>query len=184
MPTTSMLWRRLDTPGHDACRLTRMDAGWQLDGAAVFLHDRTPAQLAYLVACDDAWRTQRGEVRGWIGAHAIDWRITGDDGAWSVNGEPIGGLDDCIDLDFGFTPATNLLQIRRVMLPQGVAVELPVAWLDPFAGTLDRLPQRYERRGAQSLWDEAPRFDYKALLEVNADGFISRYPGLWEAVAG
>jgi len=121
-----MLWRRLDTPGHDACRLTRVDAGWQLDGAAVFLHDRAPAQLAYLVACDDAWRTQRGEVRGWIGAHAIDWRITGDDGAWSVNGEPIGGLDDCIDLDFGFTPATNLLQIRRVMLPQGVAVELPV----------------------------------------------------------
>ena len=64
------------------------------------------------------------------------------------------------------------------------AMDLPVAWLDPFAPALERLVQRYERRGPRSLWYEAPRFGYKALLEVNAVGFISRYPGLWEAVTG
>jgi hypothetical protein len=29
--------RRLDTPGHDAARLDRNEAGWRLQGTAVFL---------------------------------------------------------------------------------------------------------------------------------------------------
>ncbi len=37
-----ILWRRLDVPGHDACRLLRSDAGWQLEGAAAFRHERNP----------------------------------------------------------------------------------------------------------------------------------------------
>jgi hypothetical protein len=32
----SALWRRLDTPGHDAAHVSRTDDGWRLDGAAVF----------------------------------------------------------------------------------------------------------------------------------------------------
>jgi len=35
---SSVLWRRLDTPGHDVCRLEKSDAGWKLEGVAVFLH--------------------------------------------------------------------------------------------------------------------------------------------------
>ena len=179
-----MFWRRLDTPGHDACRLARTEGGWQLDGTAVFLHDRTATQLAYRVVCDDGWRTRHGEVRGWMGAQPVDLLITRADGAWSLNGELAAGLDDCIDLDFGFTPATNVLQIRRAMTAERTVVDLPVAWLDPFAGRLDRLLQRYERRGPHAFWYKAPRFDYAALLDVNDDGFILNYPGLWEAVAG
>src|SRR5207244_2474062 len=39
MEVAAILWRRLDTPGHDACRLERSDAGWELDGTAVFRED-------------------------------------------------------------------------------------------------------------------------------------------------
>jgi uncharacterized protein len=63
----------------------------------------------------------------------------------------------------------------------GQAADVPVAWLDVAAGTLEVLPQRYERRSEAAYWYEAPRFDYAALLEVSPAGFIQRYPGLWEA---
>jgi hypothetical protein len=47
-------------------------------------------------------------------------------------------------MDLGFTPATNLLQLRRPALEPGQAAAAPAAWLDVSAGTLEELTQRYE----------------------------------------
>jgi hypothetical protein len=179
-----MLWARLDTPGHDACRLSEHDDGWQLEGSAIFVHERQPARLAYRLTCDRAWRTQHGKVNGWVGAAPVDFEIARSaDGTWSFNGAAVGGLEACVDLDLGFTPATNLFQLRRLALAEGQAVDAPVAWLDVASGALDRLSQRYERRSTLTYWYEAPRFGYGALLEVDASGFVRRYPGLWEVQA-
>jgi hypothetical protein len=178
----SILWRRLDTPGHDACRLDQGDTGWTLDGAAVFSENGVPSRLIYQVSCDLAWRTEHGEVRGWLGGQPVEFSIVRTtEGVWTLNGAVVPDLGNCVDLDFGFTPATNLLQLRRSALAEGQAADVPVAWLDVSAGTLEVLPQRYERRAEATYWYEAPRFDYAALLEVEPAGFIHRYPGLWEA---
>jgi hypothetical protein len=178
----SVLWRRLDAPGHDACRLVRRAAGWALDGAAAFSENGVPARLTYDVACDRGWRTERGEVAGWVGDRPVAFEVVRTAaGLWILNGTAVADLERCVDLDLGFTPATNLLQLRRCALAAGQAADVPVAWLDVARGALDLLPQRYERRGETAYWYEAPRFDYAALLEVDTAGFIRRYPGLWEA---
>ncbi|TAH36370.1 MAG: hypothetical protein EYC70_11245 [Planctomycetota bacterium] len=185
MAVACILWRRLDSPGHDACRLLGSDAGWQIDGVAVFPHEGMPACLSYQVTCDRAWRTQQGQVHGWLGGQAVRFSIARTSGGtWTLNGAVISGLHTCVDLDLGFTPATNLLQIRRLALTEGQSADAPVAWLDVAAGTLDLLQQRYECRSQSSYWYQAPRFDYAGLLEVTPDGFVRRYPGLWEMQAG
>lgn len=178
----TVLWRRLDAPGHDACRLEQRVGGWTLEGAAAFSESGTPAWLTYRIACDAAWRTEQGEVRGRLGPQRVEFRVVRTtEGVWTVNGAVVPDLSNCLDLDLGFTPATNLLQIRRTALAEGQAADVPVAWLDVAAGTLEVLPQRYERRSETTYWYEAPRFDYAGLLEVDAVGFIQRYPGLWQA---
>jgi hypothetical protein len=63
-----------------------------------------------------------------------------------VNSAAVPGLDGCIDLDFGFTPATNLLHLRRTGLAEGQEADVNVAWFDVPAGALTMLPQRYKRR--------------------------------------
>jgi hypothetical protein len=183
--TSSILWRRLDVRGHDACRLAEVAGGWALDGVAAFSHEYGPAALVYPVACDRAWRTRRGSVHGQVGDEAISVTVRRTrDGSWTVNGAVVPGLTGCVDLDFGFTPATNLLQLRRIALEIGEARDVPVAWLDGPAGSLLRLEQRYERRGEDTYWYEAARFGYAARLEVAPSGFARRYPGLWEAESG
>jgi hypothetical protein len=177
----TILWRLVDAPGHDACRLEQRDDGWRLDGAAVFRRDNLTARLAYRLTCDAAWRTREGLVTGWMGERLCDLRIgRTPGGVWTLNGEPAPNVEGCLDLDFGFTPATNLSQLRRIALEIGEAADVPVAWLDVTAGTIAVLDQRYERRTAEAYWYEAPRFDYAALLEVHSSGLISHYPGLWE----
>jgi hypothetical protein len=184
MPGDSILWRRLDVPGHDACALEETGEGWRLHGSAAFLEAGTPASLSYEVFCDAAWKTLAGTVRGWVGSETVDFEVAREtDGTWTVNGERVADLEGCVDLDLGFTPATNLSQIRRIGLEVGEGTALPVAWLDLPAGTLEVLHQRYERRSAGAYWYEAPRFAYAALLEVSPEGFVLRYPELWEAEA-
>jgi len=177
-----MLWRRLDIPGHDACRLDETTGDWQLEGTAVFRDQTGPAVLAYHVEGDAGWCTREAWVRGWIGDRPIALAILRTGQSWHLNGVAVSGLERCIDLDLGFTPATNLMPIRRLALEVGQAVDAPAAWLDIATEALKPLEQRYERRGEAEYWYEAPGFGYAAELDVGPIGFVRRYPGLWESI--
>ena len=182
----AVLWRRLDAPGHDACRLERDGDGWLLRGAATFVHEGMPARLDYRVTCDAAWRTTSGDVDGWLGRTPVTLRVVRTpDGAWRLNDVPVAGLDGCVDVDFGFTPATNALQLRRVALAVGAAADVPVAWLDAGDAALRRLEQRYAHVAGDGLGGRyeyaSPAFDYHETLEVLMNGFVRDYPGLWVA---
>ena len=176
----SILWKRLDVPGHDACHLGWTGDGWLLDGVAAFREEGEAYALRYTIRCNASWRTRRGTVTGWIDARPVDFRVRRTRGGWTLNDQIVPGLDDCIDLDLGFTPSTNLIQLRRVALAVGKSAGVPVAWLDVATGTLDRLDQRYERRSESTYWYESPRFEYAALLDVGPEGFVRQYPRLWE----
>lgn len=180
----STLWRRLDAPGHDACRLESNGQAWQIDGAAVFRHDDGRlAQLHYRVRCDRHWHTQWGTVRGWLGGEAVDVSITRDaQGRWKLNDAPVPDLAHCVELDLGFTPATNLIALRRLNLQVGEAAEAPAARFGvDDCSTLSELGQRYERRGAHQYAYRAPRFDFEAVIGVSDEGLVRHYPPLWEA---
>jgi hypothetical protein len=183
MTAATILWRRLDAPGHDVCRLTRHGAGWELSGTAVFAMQSVPTRVDYRVVVDAEWRTLHGSVSGWSGSTPIAAHFARTDGAsWSMNGRLTDALADCVDLDFGFTPATNLLQLARLRLPIGERAEVPVAWFDLGSDELRRLPQTYRRLSDSKYAYEAPTVGYAAELEINASGFIRKYPGLWEEV--
>jgi uncharacterized protein len=138
------LWQRLDTPGHDACVVRRVAGGWRLNGTAVFLDGARPCQLGYRVDCDDRWNSLSASVSGWAGHDRIELAIEAlAHGTWALNGteEPL--ARGCVDVDLGFTPATNLILIRRLGLQAGTAVQAPAAWL-PFPELrLQRLEQTY-----------------------------------------
>lgn len=184
MVESSVLWRRFETPGHDACRLERSTTGWQIAGTGVFLENGTPTRLEYRVECNFEWVTQRSHVVGWVGAQPVEFTIVRSaQGIWTLNHTVVPGLEECADVDFGFSPATNALQIRRIALTEGQSAIVPVAWLDVSSSTLELLTQRYERRTETTYWYESPQFHYEALLEVTPTGFVRHYPDLWEIEA-
>jgi hypothetical protein len=178
----SIVWRRVDPPGHDACRLDAADDGWRLHGTAVYCLDATAVRLDYAVTCDRAWHTRDGTVHGWVGPEPVALTVANlGDGRWRLNDADVAGLEGCVDLDFGFTPATNLLQLRRAALAIGEAADVPVAWLDVPGSMLSRLDQRYHRVAEGAYAYEADRFSYRAVLRVDACGFAIDYPDLWTA---
>jgi hypothetical protein len=105
--------------------------------------------------------------------------IRRDRDGWRLNGVTVQGLQHLVDLDYGFTPATNILQIRRVTPPVNEEVRIPVVWFDLDDTYLTELPQSYERRSESTYWYVAPTVPYQGLIELATNGFVKSYPGLW-----
>jgi len=180
----SILWRQLDAPGHDGCGLWSLPHGWRLSGTAVFRSNDQPCHLAYEVECDPSWYTCSAAVTGYIGETVLALNIERlPDARWTFNGTEQPDVAGLADVDLGFTPATNLVQLRRLSLKIGQMSEAPVAYLHFPALTLGRMDQRYRRISAHEYHYESPTFDYDALLQVTDHGFVTHYPDLWSLEA-
>jgi uncharacterized protein len=177
---TSILWRRLDQPGHDSARLTERTTGAILDGTAVFSEAGLACRLNYRIECDTAWRTVSASVRGWLDATEIDLAIeAGPARAWTLNGRPCPNVQGCEDVDLSFTPATNLLPIRRAALGVGGRAAVRAAWLVFPAVALEPLDQIYERVAERRYDYQSHGGAFRAILDTNAVGFVTEYSGLW-----
>lgn len=173
-------WRRLDTPGHDACRLMRTADGWRLSGCAVFEHERNACCLTYAVECDAQWRTRSARVNGSVGFDELAFDIEKTPGGdWLLNGVSQAKAQGQVDLDLGFTPATNLIAIRRLDLRPGVERIARAAYYLEFTLELDIIEQTYRRIDATTLAYASPAHGYAAELQVAPIGFVTEYPGLW-----
>jgi hypothetical protein len=179
-----ILWRRLDLPGHDTASIRLTDEGTVLTGMAVFLQG-APTALAYTVRCDSAWRTVEGVVRGWRGPAPVDLRFRRDaDGRWTLNEVPCPAVAGCLDLDLSFTPATNLLPLRRLDLDVGQSAEVRSAWLQWPDMQLTLLTQRYTRQAPTEYGYEADvpgPTTFSGPLLVEPGGWVRDYAGLWRA---
>jgi len=180
-PEHTILWRRIDLPGHDACGLWHLQNGWRLHGAALFSLDGVPCRLEYHAQCDAAWRARAAGVSGWIGRQNLHLEIIAHaDGHWDLNGAEQTAVAGCIDVDLNFTPATNLIAIRRLALSVGEQADAPAAWLRFPELQLERLEQRYHRITVEEYDYAAPDVGYAGILRVLPMGFVTCYPGLWE----
>jgi hypothetical protein len=181
----AILWRRLDQPGHDAARLVEDATGARLEGSAVFAEGGQPCRLDYQVACDAAWRTVSARVVGWIGDAAVDVALAADDQRrWTLNGQSCPQVAGCYDVDLSFTPATNLLAIRRTGMAPGQRVAVRSAWLDFPSLRLEPLDQVYARLDDSAWRYESNGGTFTARLLTNAVGFVVDYPGLWTREPG
>jgi len=179
----SAQWHRLDLPGNDEAHLLSVAAGYTLAGLARFRDEAGPVSLSYLVDIDEDWWTRSAVVMGTLpaGPYRIDVKA-GRGRTWSFNGDPAPAVTGCIDFDLGFTPATNILSIRRIALPVGAEAEVTVAWLPTLgAKTLQPLRQLYYRIADDQYRYSCPDLPFDSTLRVNADGFVLDYPPLWEA---
>jgi len=176
----TLLWRRLDLPGHEACRLAPEGDGWRLSGCAVFLHEAAPVELHYRIDTDAAWRTTGAVLRGWIGDRPVQRRVETTDGVWRLDGAEAPAVAGCEDVDLGFSPSTNLLPIRRLGLALGESAEVRAAWLPFPALAFEPLPQVYTRLGETTYHYRSAGGRFERTLEVTSFGLVTHYPGLWE----
>jgi len=178
----SILWRGIYFGGHEAARVYQLNAGWCLEGAAVFSNDYRPCFLSYRVLCDSNWKTAKGTVAGWLGSDNVNFDISVDArNRWRLNDVEQPAINGCVDLDLNFSPSTNLLPIRRLNLAIGQQAEVTAAWLRFPSFKLELLRQVYTRVDEFTYHYSSAGGKFECDLTVNDVGFVTQYPELWIA---
>jgi uncharacterized protein len=177
----SAVWQRLDIRGMDSCRVFADEEGWTVEGAAAFVEKGQPAHLAYGICCDQDWTSHRAQVRGWVGARNIDVALQQTPAStWTNHGQPLAEMAGLLDVDLGFTPASNTNAIRRLNLSVGQEIETTALLLDTDDWTVRRLRQVYRRLSSNTYRYASPMHGYEAVLDVDDFGMVINYPDLWK----
>jgi hypothetical protein len=180
----SILWSRLDIPGHEVAEQRQTGQGWQLRGVAVFAHAGQPCRLEYDIRCDSAWQTELVTLGGIVGETEVAMELLRNPaGEWSVNGSKVWELTDCDDVDLNFSPSTNMLPIRRLKLAVGESARVRAAWVRFPSFTLEVLEQTYTRKAPETYLYESADGKFRRELTVDAAGFVLEYPDFWRAEA-
>jgi hypothetical protein len=179
-----MRWCRVDVRGREDAHIERAADGWRLTGDLDVDEAAAKARLRYRIECDPRWRTRTALVEGDVDDRPFRVALAGDgSGLWTRDGAPLPELAGALDIDLGFTPATNTLPIRRLLLEVGESAPVLSAWLRFPELRLELLQQSYTREAEQvfryrALVDGAP---FVARLDTDRFGRVVRYEGLWEA---
>jgi hypothetical protein len=175
---TAVLWQASDG-GSELCTLERAGTGWRLLGTVLSHNADQPVEIRYVVTVDQAWATT--DVGVLVAAAGSEPRELAELRAvWAGATRPP-EYAGCVDVDLGFTPATNTLPIRRLGLAVGEAADVEVAWL-----VWPELEVRPARQRYTRLADDRYRYqqgDFEAELVVDEQGLVRDYEGLWRAVA-
>jgi uncharacterized protein len=180
----TILWRRLDLPGHEIVMIAPAADGWQLDGVAVLVESGRPCRIEYDIDCDLRWMTRRCAIRGHVGEQRVSLDVVrSSTGVWSIGGTEATALEGCDDIDLGFSPSTNLLPIRRLALPVGAHSVVRAAWIRFPELTAEVLVQTYTHLSADRYVYESAGATFRRELQVDAFGCVIDYPGIWRAEA-
>ena len=181
-PESRMRWRRIDVPGREDARFVQTGSGWRIAGQ-VHVEESGAASLSYEIDCDHAWRTRSAHVDGVAASRPFQLELVVREDRWLRNGEVIPELAGAIDVDLGFTPATNTLPIRRLQLEVGQSAPVMSAWLRFPELALELLEQTYTRE-SERRYRYVAQVDgaaFTAGLETDVVGRVLHYEGLWLA---
>ena len=166
-------WRGLDPVTLEHCHVISTVRDTRIRGTII-----TPTYgLFYRIKLDDR------EVVRTVKLERSDGQILElfSDGAgnWSDDrAEPLSALKGCVDIDIWPTPLTNSLPIWRASWIDDAPQRFAMAWIDADEMTVRRSEQVYTRLDASHFRFQSGDFD--RVLEIDADGLVVSYPGLFE----
>jgi hypothetical protein len=89
-------------------------------------------------------------------------------------------LQGCIDIDLSGSPSTNTLPIRRARFDDDVPQHFTMAFIDIEQMEARPDEQIYTRLGPDRFRYQSGDGGFEATIEVDADGFVVRYPPIFE----
>lgn len=167
--------RSLDSTEHFA--LSEQPQGWVLRGVSLLPLEGVPVEIRYEVAADTAWLTRRAavDVSSAGGSHQIEIDVSDD--SWVIDGSPVGELSGCEDIDFGWTPATNVIPMKRLDIEVGATAVTRAALLRFPELTWEPREQTYERLTESKWLYRSGTAEH--VIDVTPEGVVCRYGDLW-----
>jgi hypothetical protein len=179
---TTARWR--DWSGNSIEHLVLNETRDRIHAASVIIseHGHYPFAARYEIICDSKWRVSHVSV-SLVGEDRVIELSSDGKGNWSDESEAIDEFRGAIDVDISATPFTNTIPIRRLKLGTMQSADINTVYirLPELCVTTDA--QRYTCLDPGRLYSfESLDGDFVRDIEVDSDGLVVTYPGLFRRV--
>jgi uncharacterized protein len=179
-----ILWHCSLLSSSEHAILAESQDGYRLQGVAVLPLGELPCHIEYAVAVDGQWRPSQAQARITTPAATREIVLRSPHGAgWEVDGELRPDLDGCPDVDFGWTPATNTVPIRRLGLQAGQTASITAAWVRFPQLDVVASEQRYRRLATDRWQYTSGPYDCQLVTDPDTGLVLSYGDDLWRAAA-
>jgi uncharacterized protein len=164
--------------------LVESEDGYRLHGVAALPLGELPCHIDYTLTVDRQWHPSlaRATITTPDGVREIVLRSHHGAG-WEVDGELVSQLDACLDVDFGWTPATNTVPIRRLGLEVGEKASITAAWIRFPELDVVASKQGYRRLAIDRWQYTSGEYDYQLVIDPDTGLVLSYGDDLWQATA-
>ncbi|OJU17988.1 MULTISPECIES: putative glycolipid-binding domain-containing protein [unclassified Sphingomonas] len=184
MDNRVIFWRRLDLDGVERLSIVERDEQVHIAGTVIATEDGG-FQIDHLWSLDADWSAQAVTVSrsGAGGAKAVHLERSGED--WLVDGIVRADLIGAEEPDLSVTPFCNTLPVRRLLKGSSDTITLDIVYIDGATLEVTRSRQAYDQiaAGRVRYRDLGLFAGFEAMLDVDRDGIVCRYEGLFEQVA-
>jgi hypothetical protein len=173
-------WRRLDFAGLEILQLAQDAHGVEARATIIDAGDGR-FSLQAIWSLDTDWRSRSLELTQDSADGVKVLRIERGQRSWVVNDKLRPDLADCMEVDLSATPFCNGLALHGLKNAPG---ELTALYVEASDLTVQASRQRYEQVGPRK-WryvDLGVADGFKAVLDFDEDGLVTKYEGLFERV--
>ena len=177
------IWKGWDGDGTEYLTL-REEHGGIIYAESVIISEGGghPYAARYAIECDAGWRVRSVSV-SLVGEERGIHLTRDDDGTWLDGSGTLSDLKGAIDVDIFPTPFTNTIPIRRLGLGPGQSADITVAYITLPEMSVTSDPQRYACiEPLKTYGFESLDSDFKCDIEVDEEGLVVSYPGLFRRV--
>jgi uncharacterized protein len=177
-----LFWESQSFIGFESLEFSEEPDGFVADSVVLGIEAGTAYRVHYRIYLDLNWRAESMRISHLPYGTEHRFYSSNDDSWWrgDFHGDDEGVWQNCIDLDLSCTPFTNTLPIRRLNLEVGQSSDINVLYVECSNLTVKTAPQRYERLNESEYRFTNLNTDFTAVITVDAEGFVTNYPGLFE----
>lgn len=176
-------WRPAEGDGLEHATVAPEAEDIVLRGVVIGARGGTSYGVDYTIVCDAGWSVRALDL-GTTGGMALSVRSDGG-GRWvNHDGRPLPEFDGCVDVDLAGSPLTNTLAIRRLDWSRpGRSVRIDTLYVpfDSFVPIRDGQVYTCLEAGRRFRY-QAADLSFSAEIEVDEDGLVLDYPGLFRRV--
>jgi uncharacterized protein len=174
----TLFWKSIQEGSLEHFSLRKESNQFILEGVVLCTYEK-PTRVYYKITTSSDWHTKSVEV-SMISSERKSLRLeVTPNQEWLLDGRRLETFTNLIDIDLGITPATNTLPINRLNLNVGESADLTAVWIRFPELTIEPLPQRYTRLGANTYRYENADDSFSADLTVDELGVVETYGNLW-----
>jgi hypothetical protein len=143
-----------------------------------------PVYADYTLKLTLSWEVQEFEINFHVKDTQHNYTLLRDANSnWKdASGNEYPEFEGCRFIDVSLTPFTNSLPVNGLFLPHGESADFDLVYVDIVANEIRKEHQKYTKAGHHNYHFENADASFTADLQVDDDGFVIEYPGLFTMI--